>query len=348
MVAAPGRSGPAGRWLVTPDRLTGLGYSSARALLASLLSALVVAALLLRGATTPPEFLHDAIVATLRHGGDYYDAARDLLRTEPDARAARMLPSTLAVVAGAMPPWALTALVATGLTILLWLGGLRLGALLARSGGALLIVSLLAFGIVATAALWLTAPHAGAAALLSAIALVARDRKRVATSVAVACAAALIDPAALVTLMAMGALALLDGDRGEPLHWLAALIVAACALGLHLHTLGTPHAPAVTLAPEGALARLVGAAFPDAPGGIGALLLVLAVFGWAVLADPLGPRVLALLVAGVALDGVLGIRSATLATALVAPGLALAPAGLVTLVRRTVVRRRITVTRMTR
>ncbi|MEG8039298.1 hypothetical protein QP166_08065 [Sphingomonas sp. LR60] len=348
MVAAPGRSGPAGRWLVTPDRLSGIGHGPARALLAGLLVALVVAALLVPEATTPPEFLHDAIVATLRHGGDYYDAARDLLRTEPDARAARMLPSTLAVVAGAMPAWALTALVACGLTILLWLGGLRLGALLARSGGALLIVSLLAFGIVATAALWLAAPHAGAAALLSAIALVARHRARVATSIAVACAAALIDPAALLTLAVMGALALLDGDRREPLLWLAALILAGFALELHLHTLGATHAPTVALVPDGALARLVGAAFPDTPAMIGAPLLVLAMFGWGTLADPLGPRVLALLVASVALDGVLGIRSATLTIALVAPGLALAPAGLMTLVRGTIVRRRITVTRMTR
>jgi hypothetical protein len=104
----------------------------------------------------------------------------------------------------------------------------------------------------------------------------------------------------------------------------------------------------VALVPDGALARLVGAALPDTPAMIAAPLLVLAMFGWGTLADPLGPRVLALLVASVALDGVLGIRSATLATALVAPGVALAPAGLATLVRGTIVRRRITVTRMTR
>ncbi|MEH3121279.1 MAG: hypothetical protein PGN16_04730 [Sphingomonas phyllosphaerae] len=348
MVAAPGRPGSAARWLVTPDRLVGIGRVPARATLAGLLVTVLAAALFLPSAGTPPEFLHDAIVATLRHGGDYYDAARDLLRTEPDARAARALPSTLAVVAAAQPVWMLTVLAASGLTMLLWIGGLRLGALLARSAGALLIVSLLGFGIVATAALWLAAPHAAAAALLSAIALVTRARGRVTSAVAVASAAALIDPAALVTLAAMGAIALLDGDRREPLLWLGGFGVAALAFVLHLHTLGTTPPPAVPLVPGGALARLIGAAFPDVPAAIAAPLLVLAGFGWATVADPLGLRVLALLITGVALDGVLGWRSATLAIALVAPGLALAPAALATLGRAALDRRRITVTRVTR
>jgi len=348
MVAAPGRPGTAARWLVTPDRLNGIGRGPARMALGGLLLATLAAALLVPAASTPPEFLHDAIVATLRHGGDFYDAARDLLRTESDARAARALPSTLAVVAAALPVWGLTVLVAVGLTGLLWVGGLRLGGLLARSAGALLIVSLLAFGIVATAGLWLAAPHAALAALCSAIALVARARGRVMAAVAIACAAALIDPAALVTLAAMGALALLDGDRREPLLWLGGFGVAALAFALHLHALGATSLPAAPLVADGALARLIGAAFPDVPATIAAPLLVLAAFGWAIVADPLGPRVLALLVAGVALDNVLGVRSATLAMALVAPGLALTPAAFATLWRAAFDRRRITVTRVVR
>ncbi|WP_341209648.1 hypothetical protein [uncultured Sphingomonas sp.] len=348
MVAAPGRTGTASRWLVTPDRLVGIGRAPARMVLAGLLMAVLAAAVFVPAAITPPEFLHDAIVATLRHGGDYYDAARDLLRTEPDARAARALPSTLAVVAAALPAWGLTALVAAGLTMLLWIGGLRLGGLLARSAGALLIVSLLGFGIVATAALWLAAPHAAAAALLSAIALVARARGRVTAAVAVACAAALIDPAALVTLATMGAMALLDGDRREPLLWLVGFGVAALAFTMHLQALGPTPAPSAPLVADRALARLMGAAFPDVPAAIAAPLVVLAAFGWSTVTDPLGLRVMALLVAGVALDGVLGWRSATLAVPLVAPGLALVPAAVATLARAALDRRRITVTRVTR
>lgn len=348
MVGAPGRPGTALRWLVTPDRLAGIGRGPARGVAAGLLAVLVAAAVLAPVAPTPPEFLHDAIVATLRHGGDYYDTARELLRTEPDARAARALPSAMAVVAAALPAWAMTALAAAGLTLLLWIGGLRLGGLLARTGGALSIVSLLAVGIVATAALWLAAPHAGAAALLSAIALVARQREQAGAAAAVGCAAALIDPAALVTLAAMGALALLDGKRREPVLWFAGLVVAGLVFVLHLHTLGATPAPHAPLVPDGALARAIGAGFPDVPAALAAPLLVLAAFGWATLDDPLGPRVLAVLVAGVALDGVLGVRSATLATALLAPGLALAPAGVATLARGALDRRRITVTRVTR
>lgn len=348
MVAAPGRPGAAARWLVTPDRLVGIGRGPARTALGALVAAVLAAAAFVPSATTPPEFLHDAIVATLRHGGDYYDAARDLLRTEPDARAARALPSTLAMVAAALPAWGLTALVAAGLTTLLWIGGLRLGGLLARSAGALLIVSLLGFGIVATAAMWLAAPHAAAAALFSAIALVARARGRVTAAVSVACAAGLIDPAALVTLAAMGALALLDGDRREPLLWLGGLGVAALAYALHLHALGSTPAPSAPLASDGALPRLIGAAFPDVPSVVAAPLVVLAIFGWGTVADSLGLRVAALLVAGVALDGVLGWRSATLAMPLVAPGLAFVPGAIATLVRSALDRRRITVTRVTR
>ncbi|WP_028965922.1 hypothetical protein [Sphingomonas phyllosphaerae] len=348
MVAAPGRTGTASRWLVTPDRLVGIGRVSARLALAGLLVAVLATAMFVPTAITPPEFLHDAIVATLRHGGDYYDAARDLLRTEPDARAARALPSTLAVVAAALPVWGLTALVAAGLTTLLWIGGLRLGALLARSAGALLIVSLLGFGIVATAALWLAAPHAAAAALLSAIAVVARARGRVTAAVAVACAAALIDPAALMTLAVMAAMALLDGDRREPLLWLVGLGIAALAFALHLHALRPTPAHATPLIADHAVARLIGAAFPDVPGAIAAPLVVLAAFGWATVTDPLGLRVVALLVASVALDSMLGWRSATLAIPLVAPGLALVPAAIATLARAALDRRRITVTRVTR
>ncbi|WP_159757517.1 hypothetical protein [Sphingomonas sp. 8AM] len=317
-------------------------------MLAGLLIAVLGAAWLIPAATTPPEFLHDALVATLRHGGDYYDAARDLLRTEPDARAARAFPSTLAVVAAALPAWGLTALVAAGLTVLLWIGGLRLGGLLGRSAGALLVVSLLAFGIVAIAALWLAAPHAAAAALLSAIALVARARERVLAAVAVASAAALIDPAGLVTLAVMGTLALLDGDRREPLLWLGGFLIATLAFVLHLQALGSTPVPAAALIPDGALARLIGAAFPDVPASLAAPLLVLAAFGWAIVADPLGPRVLALTVAGVALDGVLGMRSASLAVALIAPGLAFVPAAVTSLGHSVRARRRITVTRVTR
>ena len=59
--------------------------------------------------------------------------------------------------------------------------------------------------------------------------------------------------------------------------------------------------------------------------------------------------VVALVLVGLAADGrFAGLHSATLATALVAPGLALAPDAIADLLRRAPGRRRITVTRVTR
>ncbi|MDR6789467.1 hypothetical protein J2Y58_002840 [Sphingomonas sp. BE138] len=344
MVAAGAR----GRWLSAPGRLTGVARRPARLILAAVVMLTIAAALAVPAAPTPPEFLHDAVVATIRHGGDFYDVVRDLLRAEPDACAARLLPPALAVVEAALPAWATTALVAAALTILLWAGGLRIGALLSRSSAALLAVSLLAAGIVASAALWLAAPHAAAAAILSALAIVVRHRGQAVAAAAVACAAALIDPAALVTIAVLGALALLDGDRREQAAWLAALLVAAAVLALHLHALSGVLLPPDTMPVGPALARLVGAAFPDVPAGLAAPLLLLAALGWATVGDAIGPRVLGVMIAGVALDGVGGLRSATLPVALVAPGLALAPAALADLVRAARDRRRITVTRVVR
>ncbi len=349
MVAARAVHGVVGRWLATPSRVATLGRRTARLVLAGWLVMLVAAALTAPSAPTMPEFLHDAIVATIRHGGDFYDTARDLLRTEPDARAAMALPSPLAVVEAAVPRWAMTALVAIALTTLLWAGGLRLGALFARTPGAVMIVSLLAGSAVAVAALWLVAPHAGAAAILSAIAIVARRRDLHVASIATACAAALIDPAALITIVAMGMLALLDGSRREIAGWIVAFVAAAAVFALHLHALAGVALPRQHLDPaEGALARLVGAAFPGLPGGLAAALLIVSAIGWATVSDVIGLRVVAIMVAGVALDGVMGLRSATLMAALAAPGVALAPGGIGDALRIALDRRRITVTRVVR
>jgi len=348
MVASRGAGAPAGRWLAQPSRAAGIARRPARWLLAVLFVLLLAAAILAPSAATPPEFLHDALVATLRHGGDFYDTARDLLRTESDARAARLYPSALAVVAAALPGWAANALVATGLTALLWVGGLRLGALLARTSGVAMMVSLLAGGVLAAALLWLIAPHAGAAAILVALSIVARRDTRGAGAAALGCAAALIDPAALIAIVALGAFAVLDGTRREAAAWLVALAVAALAFALHLHAITGATLPMASADVDGALARLTGAALPGIPAMLAAPLLLLSAIGWAAVGDPIGARVLAMMVAGVALDGVIGIRSATLAAALVAPGLALVPGTLGVLLRSAAGRRRITVTRVAR
>lgn len=348
MVTARSGSLPATRWLLRPTHVAGVARRPARWSLIVLALLLLAAATLTSPAETPPEFLHDSIVAALRHGGSFYDTLPDLLRTEPDARAARLFPSTLAVVEAALPGWTTTALVAAAATALLWVGGMRLGMLVAQSAGAAMVVALLALGTVAAALLWLRAPHAGAGAILSALAVVARRPGHGTAAAALACAAALIDPAALVAIAALGAVALWDGERREASAWLVAFAVAVLAFALHLHAIDDVAGPAETIGVDGALARLGDAAFPGLPAAAAAPLLLLSAVGWATIGDPVGPRVLAVAVAGVALDGVFGLRSATLAAALVAPGTALAPGAIADLVRSAFGRRRITVTRVAR
>lgn len=336
-------------WLAVPGRCAGIGRRAARAWLAVLAMAMVFVGLTVPAASSPPEFLHDAIVAALRHGGEFYYSTRDLLRTEPDADAARLLPPALAVIDAAMPGWGMLALVAAVLTILMWAGGLRFGALFARTSGVVMVVSLLAAAIAALAGLWLSTPHAAAAAALSALALVARARTHCVASCATACAAAIIDPAALITIGVMGALASAEREGRETIGWLTAGGIASVVLAVHLHALSGVAIAAPDPALSGqALARLVNAGLPGLSQMIAAPLLILSAFGWATIGEPLGPRVVALMLAGVALDGVCGMRSATLAAAFVAPGIALAPGALADLMRGALDRRRITVTRVVR
>ena len=342
------RSRPAW-WLAVPGRFAGIERTAARCWLAGLALALLLAAVAVPVTPPFPEFLHDAIVAAMRHGGGFYDALHDLLRGEPDAGAAWLLPPALAATAAAIPEWAMLALVAAALTALLWIGGLRLGVLFARPAGVAMASALLAGGIAATAMLWTLAPHAAAAAVLSAIAIVARREDRWGAACATACAAAIIDPAALVTIAVMGLLALTEGARREARGWSVALLVAASVLAFHLWAVaGWTVVPAGEPPSVAAVPRLIAAALPGLPSTIAAPLVLLSVLGWATLTDALGPRVLALIVAGAALDGVAGLRSATLATALIAPGIALAPGAIGDLARKALDRRRITVTRIVR
>ncbi|KQN93490.1 hypothetical protein ASE95_00585 [Sphingomonas sp. Leaf231] len=349
MVGVRPAHGTAGRWLTIPSRVAGLGRRDARLVLTGWTVLLIVAAIIASSAPTMPEFLHDAIVAAIRHGGEFYESTRDLLRTEPDAYAAMALPAPLAVIEAALPRGATMGLIAAALTALLWTGGLRLGGLFARASGVVMVVSLLAGGIVATAGLWMTAPHAGAAATLSAIAIVARRHDRYVAASAIACSAALLDPAALVTIVVMGVSALIDGSRREAGAWLGALTVASSIFVLHLNALqGVVLSDHAVGAEGNALARLVGAAFPTFGAPIAAPLLLMSAIGWTSIGDTIGVRVMAVMIGGVALDGIMGLRCATLIAPLAAPGLALAAGSIGELARAALDRRRITVTRVTR
>ncbi|MGK6323435.1 hypothetical protein ACMGDM_10120 [Sphingomonas sp. DT-51] len=342
--------------LTAPTRLAATARGAARWWLAALLLALPAASAL-TDASAPPvaELLQDSIVAAMRHGGRYYDTFRDLARTAPDAADARALPPALAAVSAAMPHVAVLLLVGAALAGLVAVGVQRLAALFAGAPGQVLAALFLVAGTAATALLWEQAPHAGWAALLAAYALLLRRADRWGTAAALGCAAAVIDPAALLVPLVMALLVLRDGTPREALGWLAALAVALAVLGCHVWTLAAVMPAPLEPVPEplpasaSAMARLLGAALPGVPAGLAAPVLLLSALGWAVLPRAIGPRVVALLAAGLAADGrIAGLHTATLATALVAPGLTFVPDALADLARGLPGRRRITVTRVVR
>ncbi len=346
---------PAPLLLVAQTRLGRVERGAARWWCAALLLGLIAAAGLSEVSARPAaELLHDSIVAAMRHGGHYYETFRDLARTAPDGEDARALPPTLAAVSAALPNGAMLLLVGAALAGLVAVGVQRLAALFAGAAGQVLAALLLVAGTTAVALLWEQAPHAGWAALLAAYAVLLRRAERWGTAAALGCAAAVIDPAALLVPALMAAFALHDGSAREALGWLVALAVGGAVLGCHLWAIAAvvplpTEAPPLLTLPPGGLARLLGAALPSVSSGPAAALLLLALLGWAALPRAIGGRVVALALAGLAADGrVAGLHSATLATALVAPGLALAPDAIADLLRRAPGRRRITVTRVTR
>ncbi|MBY9061402.1 hypothetical protein K7957_00450 [Sphingomonas yunnanensis] len=341
--------------LVAPTRLGRVERGAARWWCAGLLLGLIAAVGLSEASARPAaELLHDSIVAAMRHGGRYYETFRDLARTAPDGEEARALPPTLAAVSAAVPSWAMLLLVGAALAGLVAVGVQRLTALFAGAAGQVLAALLLVAGTVAVALLWEQAPHAGWAALLAAYAVLLRRAERWGTAAALGCAAAVIDPAALLVPALMAAFALFDGGAREALGWLVALAVGGAVLACHLWAVAAAvplpaEVPPLLVAPPDALARLLGAALPGVAPGIAAALMLLALLGWAALPRALGPRVVALVLAGLAADDrIAGLHSATLAAALVAPGLALVPDAVADLLRGAPGRRRITVTRVTR
>lgn len=340
-------------WLTGPTRFAMVDRPVARLWLAAMAVALVAAAALAPEASGTTETWFEALTAAMRHGSGYYDALADLLRSDPHAGAERLHPPALVVVAAAIPGWALTALVAAALSALLWGATMRLASAFARSAGVIAVAAAMVVGVIAGGLLSIDAPHAGMAAILTATALVLRRHDRWGTSCALACAAGVIDPAALPAVGAFGLLALIDGTRREAFMWLVAVLIGGIVLGAHLLAVAAlgvvpgvaPGEPAVATA---ASMPLVAAALPGVPAWLAAPALLLATLGWAAWPDGLGLRVAVLMGLGTAGESLFGLHSATLATILVASGLAFVPDALADLLRIAVDRRRITVTRIVR
>jgi hypothetical protein len=364
-------------WLAAPSRFAGLGKARARItlgvlalLLLACLTALTVpdpAAVSTGPATSQSDqtdlMVYEKIVAGVKGGGDYYTVASDTLRAGgyPLRPFFTVRMPSLAVVHAALPGWGPVALlyllaVYVGLT---W--GLRLAEALPRAMPRLVALLLLIGSMLAFLQADLIPFHEIWAGLLIALSLGLRRPGRWIDAVAFALVAMLIRETAALYALIMLALAWRDGERREALGWLVGLALFAAAVAAHAHAVAGVTGPLDPASPgwSGLLgfgffvkALSLSTALQLLPLAAAALIIGLAMFGWAAWNDPLGLRMLALLLAYAALIGVFA-RSDTFYWALmVAPvslvGLVFVPDGLKDLLRPTLDRRRITVTRVAR
>jgi hypothetical protein len=359
-------------WLVQPSRAAGLSANQAVAVLLFLL--LIVAGALAGvrgGATLGPRAaieqsdvaVHDGVVGALRGGERYYPSTARMLRAGgyPLKPFLTFRLPTLPVVLAALPeivPILLLLLLAAG-TAFAWWQRLRVG--LARPmpvlGGMLLLaggmVTLLAPDIAVFPETW--------AGMLVALSLAVRREDRWVEAVAIATAAMLIRETAGFYAAAMGLLAFAEGRRREALGWAAGLAVLMVVLMFHAQAVAQVVGPLDPAASEAAglhgfgffvRASLTATALHLLPLSLAALLLALALFGWAMWDDPVALRVtVTLAVNAAAIAGFARADSfywAFLVSPLLLVGLAFAPDGLRDLARTLLDRRRVRVQRITR
>ncbi|MBB4616776.1 hypothetical protein [Sphingomonas abaci] len=355
--------------LSIPTRYAGLAQRRAQVLLALL--ALAALLLLAWSGVQPAQpgdggavALASTIVENIRHGGTYYPIAADALRSAglPLRPFTAFALPTLPIVAAAVSPRlfaGLLALLAVAVGVAAWA---RLRPWLGRRRiAALLLGATLAAGLIPAAPLALALLPEIWAGLLLALALLVRRPGHWVEAAALGLAAALLSEAAAPALLLMAALAWRDGDRREAIGW-------ALALGLFMVVLGV-HAQAVArLLRESDLAGATGpglagpayairalaavTAAAGLPAGAAALLMLLALFGWTALPDPLAGRIAAVLIlyaAMLALVARVGqVEAAAVAAPLALAGLVFAADGLRDLVLAALDGRRITVKRVVR
>lgn len=359
-------------WLAQPSRYAGMPRSRARLMLA-LLALLLVAsmsALWSSGlSTAQPEsthsseeqrdvLLYDSIVASMRHGGEYYSVAAEKLRqgNYPLRPFITFRLPTLAMVQSHIPPIAipicLYLLAAT--TALAW--AVRLVEALRSWLARVAAILLLAGGMTVFVQDVLWPFHEIWAGLLVALSLALRRSTRWIDAVAIGLVAALIRETAAVYMLLMAALAWRDGARREALGWGLALVLLAVALGFHAVAVGKVVTSLDTVSPGwsgllgfGFFVKAIAAstALMILPAWAQAMMVGLALFGWTAWRDPLATRA-ALLFAAFAVLLSAFARADTFYWALmIAPafliGLCFVPDALRDLVAATLDRRRLRV-----
>lgn len=363
-------------WLAAPSRFARLSRPRARLALGLVVAGLLLCLLALRVGSAPELAavtggernmtdlaLYEKIVAAVKGGDNYYIAAADALRagSYPLRPFLTFRLPGLAVTLAALPDWLpyyllLLLAVTTGTA---WM--LRLAEAIPRpvpriAVGMLLLGSLLAFfqpGLVAFHEIW--------AGLLVALSLAMRRPGHWIEAVAIATVAMLVRETAALYVLIMAGFAWREGARREALGWLLGITAFAAMLGVHAYAVAGVTGPTDPASPGwlgmqgfGLFVKslVLATSLQLLPFAAGAIVVGLALFGWASWDDPLAARMVVIL-AGYGFAIAMFARVDTFYWGLmVAPaflaGLAFVPDGVRDLIRQSVDARRITVTRVTR
>ena len=307
--------------------------------------------------------LYESIVAGVRSGGDYYAVTAGALRNGnyPLRPFVTFRLPTLAVLQAAMPEWVTTLLLYILATAVMLAWFVRLRPAFARIPPLAVALVLLAGGMVAFIQPELASFHEIWAGLLVALSLALRRQDRWVEAVAFGMIAMLIRETAGLYVGIMMVLALLDGRRREALGWGLAILVFAVVVAFHAHAVGQVVRPTDPASPGWAgmlgfgffvKTMTLSTALSLAPAWLGALLVGLAMFGWAAWDDKLALRALSIFCAYAVLLGLFGRTDTFYWGLMIAPiiliGLAFVPDGLRDLVCAALNRRRIVVTRVVR
>lgn len=306
--------------------------------------------------------LREGLVAGIRAGGDYYSVAESVLLVGRIAAAHWTdVPLPIpAVLIGQLSP--LKALIVQWLLLLTvfvaWF--VRLRHEFARIAPLAMVGVLLAGGLIAAADPLLGPLNSVWAGLLIALSLALRRPGRWIEAAAIGLAAMAVDEGAALYALLMAVLAYAEGARREAIGWAAALLLFVL--------LFVTHGVAVSgLSAQGSVTSLIPGfggyglflqaityttAFALLPLPLGAVLIALALFGWASWRDATGLRVLATLAGYALLIALFAPRGAIhwgyLAAPLVPLGLAFAPDGLRDMAAALLDRRRVRVQRISR
>jgi len=368
---------PATFWTAAPTRFAGLRRGRARLVLLIVALLLVACMTALFVAEPPPPaaaamggrpqtdlMLYETIVEGVRGGGNYYQVAADALRSGgyPLRPFLTFRMPGLAVVLASMPFWfppkALLALILLGMA---WAWGQRMREALPGRVAQLAAVILGLGSILTFVQGDLVAFHEIWAGPLTAWSLALRRPGRWIEAVAIALAAMLIRETAALYVVLMAVFAWLEGERREALGWGLALALFGVALGVHAYAVAGVTGPMDPASPGWAgllgfgffvKSLTLATALQLFPLAAGAAFVGLTLFGWAAWDDPLALRMITILATYATAIGLFARIDTFYWGLMVAPvfllGLVFVPDALRDLVRQSLDKRRITVTRVAR